>query len=558
LSLICGLLVLHTAFNVAFPLATQRLVDDGLIGRDWNVLFLVIAFLAVAAVAVSIVSIVNNYFCARLAADVIMDVRTSLFDHLQSLPIPYFQRTPSAQILSRFSGDVVATESLLVHLMPSLVMPLLEVMASTVLMFYFNIWLGLIGLAVFPLILFGPRLFSRRAFELSYEKRLREGGLLSIAQENVQGQQLVKAYGLRAYMIESFRTRNAGWAIFAFRMNFFSALAESTAHMGVYVVHIVILALGAYWAFHDVISIGTLVAFEAMFVSMGYALTDLTQFVPTLAQASGSIEHLQELLQEKPSLADADNALPLPRMAECLAAEDVSFIYPDGRAALHNVRFQVPVNSYLAIVGRSGSGKSTLLSLLLRFYDPTFGRVTIDGRDIREAQQDSLRSQIGIVFQDSLLFNASVRDNIRMGKQDASLEEIEMALRAAEIWEFIQNLPHGLNTSVGERGGSLSGGQRQRLAIARALVRSPSILILDEATSALDAVAESAINATLQRIAANRTVINVTHRLSNAVYANQIIVLRSGKVVESGTHNELLAMDQYYASLWRIQAQKWG
>lgn len=441
LALLGCLLLLHCLFNVAFPLATQHLVDDGLIGRDWDVLVLIMSFLGVAAVGVSFVSIINNYYSARLAADIVMDVRTSLFEHVQRLPMPYFQRTPSGQTLSRFSGDVVATETLLVHLMPSMVIPLLEVISSTALMFYFNPWLGLIGLTVFPMILIGPRAFSRRAFELSYEKRLREADLLSLTQENVQAQPVVKAFGLRQHMIDTFRARNADWLRFAFRMNFFSALAESTAHMGVYLVHVVILALGAYWAFHDVISIGTLVAFEAMFVSMGYALTDLTQFVPTLAQASGSIEHLNQVLQEKPSLEDFPDASPLPRMADCLAVEDVTFRYSDGREALQNISFQVPKNFYLAIVGRSGSGKSTLLSLLLRFYDPTSGRVTIDGHDIRFAQQGSLREQIGIVFQDSQLFNVSILDNIRMGKRDASLAEVEAALRSAEVWDFVESLP---------------------------------------------------------------------------------------------------------------------
>jgi ATP-binding cassette subfamily B protein len=293
-----------------------------------------------------------------------------------------------------------------------------------------------------------------------------------------------------------------------------------------------------------------------MFVSMGYALTDLAQFVPTLAQAIGSVQHLEEVFNEKPSLADAPDAPPLPRMQTALAAEDVSFAYPDGRLALSNVSFEVRKNSYLAIVGRSGSGKSTILNLLLRFYDPTEGRLAMDGVDIRTTTQDSLRAQIGIVFQDSFLFNTSILENIQMGKPDATMEEIEAALRAAEVWEMVQALPHGLETFVGERGGKLSGGQRQRLAIARALVRSPAILILDEATSALDAIAEAAINATLQRIARARTVINVTHRLSNVVGADRILVMHEGRIGEAGSHAELLAQNGYYASLWRTQQRE--
>jgi ATP-binding cassette subfamily B protein len=550
------LLVVQTAFNASFPLATQYLIDEGLIERDFDALVHVLIFLGCAAVAVSLVSIANDYVYSGVFANVIKDIRISLFEHIQSLPMPYFQRTPSGSTLSRFSGDIVATETMLVHLIPSLIIPLLEVAYSTALMFYFNFWLGLIGLLVFPMILIGPRIFSGKAFDLSYEKRGREAGLLSSAQENILAQPVVKAYGLRERAITSYRTQNAGWVRFAFRMNFFSALAESTAHMGVYVIHIVILALGAYWAYSGVMSIGTLVAFEAMFVSMGYALTDLAQFVPTLAQAIGSVQHLEEVFQEEPSLTDPPDAVALPRMQSALAAEDVSFAYPDGRLALSNVSFEVRKNSYLAIVGRSGSGKSTILNLLLRFYDPSSGRVALDGIDLRAGTQDSLRAQIGIVFQDSFLFNTSIVENIRMGKPDATAEEIEEALRAAEVWEMVQALPQGLHTPVGERGGKLSGGQRQRLAIARALVRSPAILILDEATSALDAIAEAAINATLQRIARARTVINVTHRLSNVVGADRILVMHEGRIGEAGSHAELLAQNGYYASLWRTQQRE--
>jgi ATP-binding cassette subfamily B protein len=210
------------------------------------------------------------------------------------------------------------------------------------------------------------------------------------------------------------------------------------------------------------------------------------------------------------------------------------------------------------VVGRSGSGKSTILSLLMRFYDPTSGRVTIDGTDIRAVTQDSLRAQIGIVFQESFLFSASILDNIRMGKQDATEEEVEAALRSAEIWETVAALPQGVDTPVGERGGKLSGGQRQRIAIARALVRDPAILVLDEATSALDAIAESALNITLQRIARERTVINVTHRLSNVINADMIVVIDAGNIVEMGSHGELLARNGRYAHLWRTQQQSDG
>jgi ATP-binding cassette, subfamily B, bacterial len=558
LAVIGLLLLVQTGFNAAFPLATKYLIDEGLVEKDWNALIFVLSFFAVGAVAVSLVAIGNDYICSRVFANVVKDIRVTLFEHVQRLPMPFFQRMPSGNILSRFSGDVVATETMLVHLVPSLVLPILEVIYATALMFYFNFWLGLIGLLIFPMILIGPRIFSKLAFELSYEKRSREAALLSASQENIQAQSVVKAFGLRDRAVRRFRKVNEGWLRYAFRMNFFAALAESSAHMGVYLVHIVIIGLGAYWAYTDVITIGTLVAFEGMFVSMGYALTDLTQFVPTLAQASGSVQHLDEVFKEQPSLTDAPGAQPLARLEREIAFENITFNYPGGKTALADANFTVRKNAYVAIVGRSGSGKSTILNLLLRFYDPSTGRVTFDGVDIRTVTQDSLRAQMGIVFQDSFLFDASILDNIRMGKPDATLDEVEAALRAAEVWDLIQSLPDGVNTSVGERGGRLSGGQRQRISIARALVRSPAVLILDEATSALDAIAEQAVNVTLRRISDARTVINVTHRLSNVVGADHILVIDDGRIVEAGSHLDLLVKDGYYATLWRTQQQDGG
>jgi len=555
LAIVAVLLAIQTVFNASFPLATQYLIDEGLIERDWNALILVLIFLSTAAIGVSVTAIANDYIYSGVFSNVVKDIRISLFEQLQKLPMPFFQRTPSGNILSRFSGDIVASENMLVQLIPWLIMPMLEVIYATVLMFYFNVWLGLIGLLVFPMILAGPSILSRMAFALSYDKRSREADILSAAQENVQAQPVVKAFGLRRRAVGQFRGLNETWSAHAFKVYFFSALSASSAYMGVYIIHIVIIILGAYWAFKGEMSIGTLVAFESMFVSMGYALTDMTQFVPSLAQAAGSMQHLQEVFDEKPSIADAPDATILPPMQHKLAFENVSFAYAGGNTVLNAVNLDVEKGSYVAVVGRSGSGKSTILNLLMRFYDPTSGRVTIDGVDIRSVTQDSLHAQIGIVFQESFLFNASILDNIRMGKQDATLEEVETALRTAEVWETVAALPDGLDTVVGERGGKLSGGQRQRVAIARALVRDPAILVLDEATSALDALAEAALNITLQRIATERTVINVTHRLSNVTNADMIVVIDQGNIVESGTHAELLERDGRYAHLWRTQQQ---
>jgi ATP-binding cassette subfamily B protein len=552
--LLLGLVLLvETAINFSFPLATQYLVDEGLIQHDFGPVVFVLVFLGVAAVSVAILGLASDYLNARIFSTMVADIRQRLFGHLQGLSMPFFTRTQAGGVLSRFSGDVVNVEHTLLTAVPWCLVPLLEVIYSVVLMFLFNFWLGLLGSIVFPLILLGPRFFAARAFALSYTKRQSEGSLLSAVQENVSAQPVVKAFGLQPLAQTRFRSLNSSWLSIAFRSHFLGALVERSSNTGVYLVHLLIFGLGAWWAFTGEITVGTLVAFEATFLSMGYALTYVTQYAPTLAEAAGSIHHLDDLLAQKPQVVDATNAAALPRFRNEIVFENVGFSYGEGSFAIQGVDVRIAKGSVVAFVGASGSGKSTLLSLLLRFHDPSRGAVLVDGHDLRTVTQESLRSQIGMVFQDSFLFNASILDNIRMGCPEATLEQVKAAAKAAEMHHFISKLPQGYDTIVGERGSQLSGGQRQRLAIARALVRDPAILVLDEATSALDYATEAALNKTLRKIARQRTVVNVTHRLSSVVGADEIVVLEQGRVLERGTHQQLLQEEGTYAALWSEQ-----
>jgi ATP-binding cassette subfamily B protein len=556
LAVLALVLLAETAFNFSFPFVTQLLVDDGLIQHDFGVVAGVLIFLGTAAVIVAGLGLICDYLNARIFSIMILEIRQRLFEHLQGLSMPFFSRTQSGAVLSRFSGDMVAVESTLVTVIPWCVVPLLEVIYSVIVMFVFSFWLGLLGSLVFPLILLGPRLFAARAFALSYDKRISEGALLNTVQENVSAQAVVKAYGLEELAQRRFRSRNASWLRIAFPVHFLGAMVERSSNTGVYLVHLLIFGLGAYWAFQGEITVGTLVAFEATFLSMGYALTYVTQYVPALAQAAGSIQHLDELFAEQPEVVDAVDAMALPRLEREIVFENVSFRYAGGSFQMQGLDVRIGRGSFVAFVGASGSGKSTVLNLLLRLYDPNRGAILVDGHDLRTVSQRSLRSQIGMVFQDNFLFNASILENIRLGHPQASPQQVKAAARAAEIHDFIRALPQGYHTVVGERGSQLSGGQRQRLAIARALVRDPAILVLDEATSALDSATEAALNATIFKLAKSRTVVMITHQLRSVLPADRIVVLEDGRVVETGSHEELVEREGTYATMWRKQEHR--
>jgi ATP-binding cassette, subfamily B, bacterial len=546
--------LLDTGLNVSFPLVERWVVDDGLIRKDWTVVATVIAYILVAAVLVTGLGLLMDVLNARIASGITARIRASLFDKLRALPIDYFNRTETGEILSRFSGDVLAIEGALVGCVPWLVLPALEVAYSTALMFVFNWRLGLIGLLVFPLNLFAPRALASRSFALGYEKRRREARLMSMINETVSAQPVIRAFGLDPVLKARFSKLSEEWRLTAFRFDLTSALVERATYSGVYLVHALVFGVGAYWAFEGEISIGTLVAFEAMFLTMGDAISHVTESVPMFAEASGAVRHLQEFHAEPATKREPAGAIQLPRPVRDVVFSGVSFSYPGGRFRLQNVDLTVKVGTRTAIVGRSGSGKSTLGALLMRFQEPDEGAILFDGQDIRAGTRASLRTLIAPVFQDTFLFHASIGENIAIGRPDATQDEIEAAARAAELHDFIVSLPQGYETIAGERGANLSGGQRQRVAIARALLRDPAILLLDEATSALDLFTEAALQATIERISRDRTVIAVSHRLSGIADYDQIVLVDQGRVREVGPHRRLLRQGGLYAALWKRQS----
>src|SRR3954465_20044 len=531
----------ETLFNVIMPLSLKYLIDDALGEEDFQALYKILGVLAVAGIFTSIVAVWYERWDARLAACIISDVRKRLFEHVQDLPAAYFGRTKRGEILSRFSVDLAAFEGSVKTFANSAALPFLELIAGIILMFFLNWQLAAVALLVFPITLIGPRMLTPKAVHANYEQKLNESALLGMVQENVAAQAVIKAFSLQRRMFGFFTFRNDETRNRMASAAFLSTMVERTVTISVLLLHLVVLAIGAYLATKGQITIGTFVTFESAFWEVSYNIAHVMHFIPVSIQSAAAGRHIQDRLEEPTRGADRPGAPDLPRISHDISFERVTFQYEGSQTpVLDNLSLRLEVGKRIAIVGPSGSGKSTLLNLILRLYGPDEGRITIDGVDIRKVTRESLRRSMAVVFQENMLFNMSIRENIRLGKEGATDEEVEAAARNAEIHRYIMSLPQKYDTAVGERGDTLSGGQRQRIAIARAIVRNPSVLLLDEATSALDQTTEAAINKTLLKLAKGCTMIFSTHRLTSVVGMDEIVVISGGKVIERGSHAKLL------------------
>ena len=551
--LLLGGLLIEMAFNSAVPLSFKYLVDYAILPRNETVLIAILIGLAVSLVVAAVAGLGLDYLYAKFSTGVLNDLRLQMFTHLQRLSMNFFARSQAADILARFSSDLASFDHALELLLDGCVLPALDIALTVGLLFMLDWRLGLIAMLALPACFVGPRLITPRATAAGYLRKRSESQTASTVQENISGQSVIKVFSLEKPMLARFAERLAHLAKVCLRVNFLSSLIERSAYIGTLVVQVLVLGVGGYMAFRGQLTIGSLAAFQALFGNFINSLASFTHFYPTLVQAGAGMQRIQELLAEIPGVADQPDAQPLPRLAREIRFSGVNFGYSPARRILDDVSFVIKAGESVAFVGPSGSGKSTVLTILTRFYEPDAGVVAFDGQELRTVLQDSLRRQLGVVFQESLLFDTSIRDNIRVGKADASESEIEAAARAAEMHELILAMPDGYDTLVGERGGRLSGGQRQRIAIARALLRDPRVLVLDEATSALDAASEASINQTLERVAKGRTLVSVTHRLATIVNMDRIFVIDNGHLVEQGRHDDLLALGGVYATLWEKQ-----
>jgi ATP-binding cassette subfamily B protein len=550
--ILVALLVLDAGLTAGIPLGIKFLVDAAIVPRDRRLLVLLLSALGGATLISFAAAIGRDWLYARLGTGVLNDFRLALFDQLQRLSASFYARSRGGDLIARFTTDLQALEGVVTTVLPWGMMAVLTIGASLVVMFALQWQLALLALLSVPLSLIGPRMLGSRAAGAGYDVKVHEGRITGTVQEALAGQYVVRAFGLESRARLGFVERLTELGVHSRRFTFLTGLVQRTPNLAVGLIHVAILATAAVLAFRGLLTVGSLLSFDLVFLNFSGGVASLTEVAPSFLRASGSLARIEELLAEEPSVRDPEHPRLLPRLTKAITFRNVAAGYGPDHPILADIDLEIARGSRVAFVGRSGSGKSTILNLLLRFHDPTSGAVMIDGIDLREARQADVRRQMAVVSQEGFLFDASIRENL-LAVRLASDDELRAAARAVEALGFIEELPGGFDAPVGERGSRLSGGQRQRLAIARALLADPEILLLDEATSALDAATEAAVEEALAAVMKGRTVISVTHRLRSIADVDRIFVLDGGRIVEQGRHAELMPRGGVYAEMWRKQ-----
>ncbi|MGJ5631271.1 ABC transporter ATP-binding protein [Nostoc sp. CALU 1950] len=490
---------------------------------------------------------------ATVGSRVMAKVRNHLYCHLQNLSLAYHTRARSGDLIIRVSSDASRLQEIMITAALPLVVSILTLFGMIGVMFWMNPSLTLLSLFTLPLFWLVTNRLSQRIKDSSLKQRHQEGAVAATAAESIAAIKLVKALSLQDAFARVFAQQNQRSLKESVKTQRLAAHLERTVDAVIALGTAIVLWYGSWLALRDALTPGDVLVFLTYLKNAFKPVQNFAKYTGRLAKAAASSERILDVLNQQPDVYDLSDAIPAPIFRGAVRFDHVHFAYESGQVLLQDINLNIQPGQQVAIVGTSGGGKSTLVSLLLRLYDPTAGRVMIDGRDIREYTLASLRPQISVVLQDSLLFAASIRENIAYGIAGVSDAEIEDATRLANAHDFIQALPQGYDTLVGERGATLSGGQRQRIAIARAAIRQAPILILDEPTTGLDKGNEKAVIDALQQLSENRTTFLITHDLYLATRADMILYLENGQVVEQGTHLELMQQNGRYAALYQVQ-----
>ena len=543
-----------TAFITLQPLLLRSLLDDAIVPANAALAALLIAAMVGLLLLHGLGDLANHYLVARVVANVMSDLRLRIFTHLQRLSVSFYARSRSGDLLARFTTDLEGIERALADEVPPAIYCVLTVLVGAGLLFAIEWRLAAILVLLLPVMPLILRRLAPRAAAASDARQAAAGRVLASMHENIAAQLVVRAFGLQELMRARFAGELSGLAHTTRRAGLHSGLLAASMTMSGYALLAFAMGAATTLALAGDLTVGSVIAVFELLWFMISAVQQLSSVVEPFQRAAAGLRRVQELLDQKPDVAERAGAGDLPPLTGAIRFASVDFAFPGGETVLTGVDLTLPARQTVAIVGQSGSGKSTLLALLLRFHDPTRGTVRFDDHDVAQVTLASLALQVGAVFQESFLFDASLAENIRLGRPEASDAEVETAARAAGIHEFLSGLPQGYASPAGEGGARLSGGQRQRIALARALVRRPAVLVLDEATSALDAETESGIVATLKDLHGRQTLVSVTHRLATARDADLIVVMAEGRVAEQGTHASLLAAGGVYARLWDQQS----
>ncbi|MBP2452684.1 ABC transporter ATP-binding protein [Mycolicibacterium lutetiense] len=507
----------------------------------------------VIALVAAIASYVSNYLTETVGQRIGNDLRTRAYHHLQQLSLNYFDTHRVGPILSTLTDDVDTIQGFASSSTLGIATDLLTIVGMLAMMLWLQWDFTLIALAVAPLLLLFVSRIRKAVKAATHEVRRRESDIVAVAEEGLQSIRVVKAFDREDMQERELATAGQQAVDAALNARRVKSVVSPIVGVVVAACTAVVLWRGSALILAGAMTAGTLTVFISYLASFFKPVQDLAKLTNTIAMASVGVDRVNELLTAETSVEEKSDAIDAERIKGAISFERVAFSYDSTTPVLRDVTFEVKPGQLVGVVGHTGSGKSSLVSLIPRFYDPSMGTVRVDGVDLRDYKLHELRRQIAYVLQDTVLFRGTIRDNIAFGRPDADHDEIVEMAKLANAHEFISGMPQGYDSPVGERGLTLSGGQRQRIGIARALIRDSPILILDEPTAALDAESERLVMSALQRLMKDRTVITIAHRLSTIRDANKIVVLEEGRVVEQGTHSELLTAGGRYADLHRIQ-----